>query len=188
MVSAYGVKMIANINGKLVEIPMKRTGAASHGGVFIAHELGRANVKAIMAAFVGSPFRAIVDYPYDPSRISVNGLRSNSISEVRVGTPVTFDIDASLTHDAPITVSVPPVYQQPLLEKDKISPRLHHVRFTPVGEPGSIVPVEIHYDGKPIPFSPFRVKLLPETEVNKVKVRGLDGSGKCTIQFSISFM
>ncbi|EYB84221.1 hypothetical protein Y032_0321g2424 [Ancylostoma ceylanicum] len=268
-----GVKMIANINGKLVEIPMKRTGAASHGGVFIAHELGRANVKVLFddalvkearinvrdgcdaskckatgeglkSAIVGkparfdidaqnagsgelfvqlvgpaeaknkcrdnadgsctveyipsvpgeysigicygsekkkdhvpgSPFRAIVDYPYDPSRISVNGLRSNSISEVRVGTPVTFDIDASLTHDAPVTVSVPPVYQQPLLEKDKISPRLHHVRFTPVGEPGSIVPVEIHYDGKPIPFSPFRVKLLPETEVNKVKVRGLDGS------------
>ncbi|KAK6750425.1 hypothetical protein RB195_002418 [Necator americanus] len=268
-----GVKMIANINGKLVEVPMKRTGAASHGGVFIAHEVGKTNVKVLFdnavvkeanisvrdgcdaskctatgeglrSAIVGkparfdidaqnagngelfvqlvgpaeaknkcrdnadgsctveyvpsvpgeysigicygsekkkdhvpgSPFRAIVDYPYDPSRISVNGLRSNSFSEARVGTPVSFDIDASLTHDAPITVTVPPVYQQPLLEKDKISPRLYHVRFTPVGEPGSIVPVEIRYDGKPIPFSPFRIKLLPETEVAKIKVSGLDGS------------
>ncbi|KHJ91926.1 Filamin/ABP280 repeat protein [Oesophagostomum dentatum] len=199
--------MIANINGRMVEIPMKRTGAASHSGVFIAHEIGHANVKVLFdhnlvkeakinvregcdaskckatgeglrSAIVGkparfdidaqnagtgelfvqlvgpaeaknkcrdnadgsctveyipsvpgeysigicygsekkkehvpgSPFRAIVDYPYDPSRIMVNGLQLDAVSEARVGTPVTFDIDASLTHDAPISVSVPPAF------------------------------------------------------------------------------
>ncbi|VDP14587.1 unnamed protein product [Heligmosomoides polygyrus] len=124
----------------------------------------------------GSPFRIRADMPYDPSRITVNGLRPHTILETRVGSPVSFDIDASQTQEAPISVTVPPIYQQPLLEKERGTWRVYHARFTPVGEPGSVVPVEIMYDGKPIPNSPFRVKLLPETEVNKMMVSGLNGS------------
>ncbi|KAK5984344.1 Filamin-A, partial [Trichostrongylus colubriformis] len=123
----------------------------------------------------GSPFHVIADMPNDPSRISVSGLRPDMLLEARVGSPVSFSIDASQTAEAPISVTVPPIYQQPLLEKEKGSRRLYRARFTPVGDPGSVIPVEIMYDGKPIPSSPYRIKLLPETEVNKVKVCGVDG-------------
>ncbi|KAK6028560.1 Filamin/ABP280 repeat protein [Ostertagia ostertagi] len=123
----------------------------------------------------GSPFRVIADMPNDPSRIAVSGLRPDTLLEARVGSPVSFSIDASQTEEAPISVTVPPIYQQPLLERERGSKRLYRARFTPVGEPGSVIPVEIMYDGKPIPSSPYRIKLLPETEVNKVKVCGSDG-------------
>ncbi|KAK6058993.1 Filamin/ABP280 repeat protein, partial [Cooperia oncophora] len=124
----------------------------------------------------GSPFRIIADMPKDPSRILVSGLRPDMLLESRVGSPVSFIIDASQTEEAPISVSVPPIYQQPLLERERGSKRLYRARFTPVGEPGSVIPVEILYDGKPIPNSPYAIKLLPETDVNKVRVCGLDGS------------
>uniref|UniRef100_A0A0K0D7W9 Cadherin domain-containing protein n=1 Tax=Angiostrongylus cantonensis TaxID=6313 RepID=A0A0K0D7W9_ANGCA len=119
-----------------------------------------------------SPFRVIADYPYEPSRVVVTGLQS----EAYVGCPVLFDIDASRTREAPIAVTVPPIYQQPLLEKDIALPRLYHARFTPVGEPGCLVPVDITYDGKALPSSPFLIKLLPEVDVNMMTVSGLDGS------------
>ncbi|VDM63203.1 unnamed protein product [Angiostrongylus costaricensis] len=136
--------------------------------------VGQSTKFAINAqsSFPGSPFRVIADYPYDPTHVVVTGLQS----ETHIGCPVLFDIDASRAREAPITVTVPPIYQQPLLEKDKALPRLYHARFTPVGDPGSLVPVDITYDGKAIPNSPFLIKLLPETDVNMMTVSALDGS------------
>ncbi|WKY06849.1 hypothetical protein Q1695_006772 [Nippostrongylus brasiliensis] len=126
----------------------------------------------------GSPFQVIADMPYDPSQILVSGLRADTVLETRAESPVSFEIDASRTQNGPITVSVPPIYQQPLLEKDKGSPRRYRARFRPVGEPGSIIPVEIMYNGKPIPNSPFRIKLLPDTEAQNVRIYGPDGASQ----------
>ncbi|KAK6028561.1 Filamin/ABP280 repeat protein, partial [Ostertagia ostertagi] len=56
----------------------------------------------------GSPFRVIADMPNDPSRIAVSGLRPDTLLEARVGSPVSFSIDASQTEEAPISVTVPP--------------------------------------------------------------------------------
>ncbi|RCN41642.1 hypothetical protein ANCCAN_12391 [Ancylostoma caninum] len=88
-----GVKMIANINGKLVEIPMKRTGAASHGGVFIAHELGRANVKVLFDDALVKEARINVRDGCDASKCRATG---EGLKSAIVGKPARFDIDAQV--------------------------------------------------------------------------------------------
>ncbi|PAV82322.1 hypothetical protein WR25_16759 [Diploscapter pachys] len=115
----------------------------------------------------GSPFLCHVDYPLDASQVKVKGLEKK---DVQSGEPVEFEIDVTGTKDAPVTASVPPIYQQPLVEKSQSNPRIYKAKFTPVGEVGEQIPITVNYDGKPLSASPFLVKLQPKPHPDNVQI------------------
>ncbi|VDM70573.1 unnamed protein product [Strongylus vulgaris] len=88
-----GVKMIANINGRVVEIPMKRTGAASHGGIFIAHEIGQSTLKVLFDGALVKEAKINVREGCDASKCKATG---EGLRSAIVGKPARFDIDAQV--------------------------------------------------------------------------------------------
>ncbi|CAI4224415.1 unnamed protein product [Auanema sp. JU1783] len=115
----------------------------------------------------GSPFNCNVDYPIAPSTVQVCGLDQ----PLRNRQPFDFIIDASKTKIGPITCRVPPVYQQPLVLPTSKSKRIHKVRFTPVGDPGEEIPLEVFYCDEPVGNSPYLLKLLPEVDVHNLTLK-----------------
>ncbi|CAB3406891.1 unnamed protein product [Caenorhabditis bovis] len=114
----------------------------------------------------GSPFKAVVDYKKDPSKIAVTGLETPI---VRVNQPSNFVIDASKTKDGTIIARLPPGFEQPVLRKSPHNPRIYTGEFTLNGEAGKSVPLEILYDGEVIPRKPILLKVIPETQPELLK-------------------
>lgn len=115
----------------------------------------------------GSPFTSIVDHPVRPSSIRIE---AGEKPVARLGRASSFVIDASETAEAPIAARLPAGQQQPFVEPIENRPRAYSITFSPRGQPGDVLPLEVLYDGEPIPGSPIPVTILPESQPENVRV------------------
>ncbi|CAI5447621.1 unnamed protein product [Caenorhabditis angaria] len=121
----------------------------------------------------GSPFKTIVDYKKDPSKVIVSGLETPI---ARINTPVNFIIDATKTKEGPIELRVSPefVKSPPKVERSVENPRIFNASFTPSDSSSTAtsVPLEILYDGEVIPKNPQPLKLIPECQPEMIRIGG----------------
>ncbi|XP_071544155.1 filamin-A isoform X13 [Panulirus ornatus] len=126
----------------------------------------------------GSPFKVCVDQSVDASQVAVwgSGLEPG---KVRAGVPLTFHVDGSKSGKAPLGVDI-------TTEKGPLpkSPQIHdngdgtyEVTYVPHAE-GTMQTANITWGGKPVPGSPYRTRVRPIVEPNKVKVSGSGVSSK----------
>ncbi|CAJ0587674.1 unnamed protein product, partial [Mesorhabditis spiculigera] len=119
----------------------------------------------------GSPFHVQSEYPHDISQVHVEGLDSG---EHRVGDVAKVVVDASKTAPGKITASLPAGQSQPVVHPLEHREGAHVFEISPKGQPGEVVPLEIRYDGEPIPGSPFPLRLLAESEPEKARLAPLE--------------
>ncbi|MFH4978655.1 hypothetical protein AB6A40_005364 [Gnathostoma spinigerum] len=116
----------------------------------------------------GSPFVVRADYAKDVDRITIDRpekIRLNSLASLKV--------DASRTGVGELTAKLPSYCSQPIVKE--VRPRIYEVTFTPSGTPGSILPLELMYDGQLIGKRPLSLIVDPETEPELVTVGGQNG-------------
>lgn len=126
----------------------------------------------------GSPFKVSVDQSVDASQVVVwgSGLEAG---KVRAGVPLTFHVDGSKSGKAPLGVDI-------TTEKGSLpkSPDIrdngdgtYDVTYVPHSE-GAMQTANITWGGKPVPGSPYRTRVRPAVEPNRVKVSGSGVSSK----------
>lgn len=121
----------------------------------------------------GSPFTATVDYRQDPSKAVIEG--PGIEKRVRVGKPTHFFVDASKTAVGDVVAKIP-VAGHPQPQIEEIKSRMYKVTYTPTGEPGSLLPLEVFYNDQHVGRSPYRVTLKPMVEAENVKITDPTGS------------
>uniref|UniRef100_A0A158Q7V9 Calponin-homology (CH) domain-containing protein n=1 Tax=Elaeophora elaphi TaxID=1147741 RepID=A0A158Q7V9_9BILA len=108
----------------------------------------------------GSPFGALVDYEYDPSKILITGYKNGHL---RSGVATSLLVDATRTALRPISARLPIGFQPPLIEE--IKPRIHRITFIPLAKPGEILPLEIYYGGQLLHGRPLDFIVEQEQEL-----------------------
>ncbi|XP_068218759.1 filamin-A isoform X2 [Palaemon carinicauda] len=126
----------------------------------------------------GSPFKVVVDHSVDASQVVVwgSGLEPG---KVRAGVPLTFHVDGSKSGKAPLGVDIKTEHG-PLPKKPDIRDNgdgTYDVTYVPHDE-GTMQTANITWGGKPVPGSPFRTRVRPPVEPNRVKVSGSGVSSK----------
>ncbi|CAH8522190.1 unnamed protein product [Dicrocoelium dendriticum] len=128
-----------------------------------------------------SPFRVNVRAKIDPNRVQCYGpgLESDTL---RAGYPAYFTVDTKEAGDARLQVKytpkpgkeLRPAQIQPLgstLDKDRSQQHHYHkVTYTPEAE--GICQIEVLFDGKHVPGSPFSVRIRKSCEPERVRVLG----------------
>ncbi|XP_041460317.1 filamin-A-like isoform X4 [Lytechinus variegatus] len=121
-------------------------------------------------AIPGSPFRPSIQDSIDASKVKAHG-PGLSKDGVRANVPAKFTVDATKAGKAPLDVTV--IQEKGGPEKAKIVDNkdgTFDVTYVPKTE--GRCQVDIKYDNKNIPDSPFNTKVLPKSDASKVKVAG----------------
>lgn len=107
---------------------------------------------------------------------------------VREGVPATFTVDSTKTSNATLDVKVKTdrgSIGKP--EIKRIRDGVHEVTYMP-GQVGSTATVEVNYGGKPVQNSPFKIKVEPGCDPNKVVLSGPGVSPVTTASFPADFV
>ncbi|XP_066973716.1 filamin-A isoform X15 [Macrobrachium rosenbergii] len=126
----------------------------------------------------GSPFKVVVDHSVDASQVVVWGSGIEP-GKVRAGVPLTFHVDGSKSGKAPLGVDIKTEHG-PLPRSPEIRDNgdgTYDVTYVPHDE-GTMQTANITWGGKPVPGSPFRTRVRPPVEPNRVKVSGSGVSSK----------
>lgn len=141
---------------------------------YIPDEIGEyeINIKFDNKPIPGSPFRIPVGALVDPSKVTAKGPGLDP-NLVRAEVPQKFTIDSKKSGRAPVDVKVSsekgPVPQKPEIKDNKDG--TYDVTYMPPPE-NSTCTVNVAYDGKEIPGSPFKMKVKPKCEPKNVKLSG----------------
>ncbi|XP_020895536.2 filamin-A, partial [Exaiptasia diaphana] len=117
----------------------------------------------------GSPFKARITHPFDPTKVKVEG--PGIEPGIRAGEPADIDIDTRLAGDAPLEVTVVDELNSPVkcdIEEEEFG--LHAVTYFPQKKGNH--KVNVKYGSKHVPGSPFKVPISPSSDSSKVKVSG----------------
>ncbi|XP_033105527.1 filamin-A-like isoform X5 [Anneissia japonica] len=119
----------------------------------------------------GSPFKPVIRDVVDPSKVLVSGPGVNPVG-VRANVPAPFQVDATKAGKAPLECTIlperaPKEHAQVYDNEDGT----FDCSYVPKNE-GRKCAVEVKYDGKHVPGSPFNTRVLPQFDASKVKVSG----------------
>ncbi|KZC12063.1 Filamin-A [Dufourea novaeangliae] len=133
----------------------------------------------------GSPFQILVVDEIEANNVTVYG---TGLESVRENVLAKFMVDTSKCSPAQLDITLKSdkgQVQTPLI-KDR-GDGLYEVAYhpTPIG---SNLQVGVTYDGKNIPGSPFKPKVLPTVEPNKVVLSGPGVAAACTASFPVDFV
>ncbi|XP_067124657.1 LOW QUALITY PROTEIN: filamin-A-like [Centruroides vittatus] len=126
----------------------------------------------------GSPFKIPVTQDVDASKVKAYGPGVEP-NNCRAGVPLSFTVDAKKSGKAPLDVDIQ-TDRGPLPKKPDIKDNrdgTYTVTYFPPPE-NSKCNVNVKYGGKPIPGSPFQMKVKPKVEPQKVKLHGPGVSNK----------
>ncbi|XP_050427022.1 filamin-A isoform X1 [Adelges cooleyi] len=133
----------------------------------------------------GSPFKVGVDRAANANNIVVSGHGLNP-KYCRDDTPATFKIDATRAakgnFDVKMTTDRGPLQQKPLIRDN--GDGTYEVNFTPNHE-GALLTANVLYNGSHVPNSPFKVRVRPKFELDKVKIEGPGVSDSRGVKASI---
>ncbi|XP_017790600.1 PREDICTED: filamin-A [Habropoda laboriosa] len=133
----------------------------------------------------GSPFHILVVNETEASKVVAYG---TGLETVRENVPAKFIVNTSKCNPAlwDITLKSDKVQvQKPVIKN--IGDGLYEVVYQPPPA-GSNLQVGVTYDGEDIPGSPFKPKVLPTVEPNKVVLSGPGVSPVCTASFPVDFV
>ncbi|XP_065067168.1 filamin-A-like isoform X4 [Rhopilema esculentum] len=117
----------------------------------------------------GSPFKAIVSSDFDASKVKATGPGLEPGCKAGRRLPIT--VDSRKAGKAALNVVVTDEVGNPVdVEMNELEPGLHEVFYSPKS-PGEHT-ITVTFGGKPIPKSPFKVKIEPAADASKVKVSG----------------
>lgn len=117
----------------------------------------------------GSPFKARISYPFDASKVKVEG--PGIEPGIRAGEPADIDIDTRLAGDEELIVEVVDELNSPVkCEVEEEEYGIYAVTYYPKKKGGHRVNVK--YGGEHAPGSPFKIPILPTSDASKVKVTG----------------
>ncbi|XP_063851781.1 filamin-A-like isoform X2 [Scylla paramamosain] len=126
----------------------------------------------------GSPFKVAVDESVDASQVQVwgSGLEPG---KVRAGVPLTFHVDGSKAGKARLGVDIAtergPIPKAPEVRDN--GDGTYDVTYIPHSE-GAMQTTNVTWGGRPVPGSPYRTRVKPTVEPNKVRVSGSGVSSK----------
>lgn len=126
----------------------------------------------------GSPFKVAVDESVDASQVQVwgSGLEPG---KVRAGVPLTFHVDGSKAGKARLGVDIAtdkgPIPKAPEVRDN--GDGTYDVTYVPHSE-GAMQTTNVTWGGRPVPGSPYRTRVKPAVEPNKVRVSGSGVSSK----------
>ncbi|XP_076390473.1 filamin A protein cher isoform X4 [Megachile rotundata] len=133
----------------------------------------------------GSPFRIPIVSDTDTSKVTAYGA---GIEAVRENVPAKFVVNTWQCNPAQLDIMLKTdkgQVQTPII-KDR-GDGLYEVIYQPPPA-GSNLQVRVTYDGEDIPGSPFKPKVLPTVEPNKVVLSGPGVAPVCTASFPIDFV
>ncbi|XP_025412899.1 filamin-A isoform X2 [Sipha flava] len=120
----------------------------------------------------GSPFKVVVDRPATADNIKVSGPGINP-KYCRANTPITFKVDATQSAKGNLDVKMStdrgPIQQKPIIRDNEDG--TYDVTYTPNPE-GALLTANVLYNGQPVPNSPFKLKVRPKFELDKIKIEG----------------
>ncbi|XP_060856189.1 filamin-A isoform X2 [Metopolophium dirhodum] len=137
----------------------------------------------------GSPFKVQVDCPDRPATtndIKVSGPGINP-KYIRANTPITFKVDASKSAKGHVDVKIgndKGVLQpkQPIIRDNEDG--TYDVTYTPNPE-GALLVANVLYNGHHVPNSPFKLRVRPKFELDKIKIEGPGVSDSRGIKASV---
>ncbi|XP_022174561.1 filamin-A isoform X2 [Myzus persicae] len=120
----------------------------------------------------GSPFKVTVDRPATVNDIKVSGPGINP-KYCRANTPITFKVDASKSAKGNVDVKMVtdkgPLQQKPIIRDNEDG--TYDVTYTPNPE-GALLTANVLYNGHQVPDSPFKLRVRPKFELDKIKIEG----------------
>jgi filamin len=120
----------------------------------------------------GSPFKVAVDRPVTVNDIKVSGPGINP-KYCRANTPITFKVDASKSAKGNVDVKMVtdkgPLQQKPIIRDNEDG--TYDVTYTPNPE-GALLTANVLYNGHQVPDSPFKLRVRPKFELDKIKIEG----------------
>ncbi|CAH1731357.1 unnamed protein product [Aphis gossypii] len=120
----------------------------------------------------GSPFKVTVDRPASVNDIKVSGPGINP-KYCRANTPITFKVDASKSAKGNVDVKMAtdkgPLQQKPIIRDNEDG--TYDVTYTPNPE-GALLTANVLYNGHQVPDSPFKLRVRPKFELDKIKIEG----------------
>lgn len=126
----------------------------------------------------GSPFKVNVDESVDASQVVVwgSGLEPG---KVRAGVPLTFHVDGTKAGRAPLKVDIGtekgPIPKAPEIRDN--GDGTYDITYIPHKE-GAMQTANVTWGGRPVPGSPYRTRVKPAVEPNRVRVSGSGVSSK----------
>ncbi|VDO75956.1 unnamed protein product [Heligmosomoides polygyrus] len=91
---AKGTQLLVDVNGRLAEIPLRRSGPSSFTGTFLAHELGSINMKVLFDEALVKESNVNVRPGHNAAKCSTTG---EGLRTAVVGKPAKFDINAQVS-------------------------------------------------------------------------------------------
>lgn len=135
----------------------------------------------------GSPFKVQVEAAVDAKDVAAYGPGLEP-EKVREGVPAQFVVDTSPCGPAQLDVKLKT--DKGHIQKPEIKSRgdgVYEVTYQPPPA-GSNVQIGVTYGGEDVAGSPFKVKVHPTVEANKVVLSGPGVSPVCTASFPIDFV
>ncbi|KAL4100972.1 hypothetical protein QTP88_020993 [Uroleucon formosanum] len=133
----------------------------------------------------GSPFKVTVDRPATVNDIKVSGPGINP-KYCRANTPITFKVDASKSAKGNVDVKMVtdkgPLQQKPIIRDNEDG--TYDVTYTPNPE-GALLTANVLYNGHQVPDSPFKLRVRPKFELDKIKIEGPGVSDSRGIKASV---
>lgn len=133
----------------------------------------------------GSPFRIPIEKDTETSKVTAYGA---GLEAVRENVPAKFIVNTWKCNPAQLDITLKTdkgQVQNPII-KDR-GDGLYEVIYQPPPA-GSNLQVKVTYDGEDIPGSPFKPKVLPTVEPNKVVLSGPGVAPVCTASFPVDFV
>ncbi|XP_052780237.1 filamin-A-like isoform X2 [Mya arenaria] len=119
----------------------------------------------------GSPFHVGIKPTTNPDKVQCYGPGLDS-SKVKAGKPATFTVNTTEAGEAPIDVSyvTPTNAQRQPADIVPVAEGVYECTYYPEDEGNCTV--DVTFDNKPVPNSPFRVAVQPGSPADKVRVTG----------------
>ncbi|CAK9811186.1 cher [Anthophora plagiata] len=133
----------------------------------------------------GSPFHILVVNETEASKVVAYG---TGLETVRENVPAKFIVNTSKCNPALLDITLKTdkaQVQKPVIKN--IGDGLYEVVYQPPPA-GSNLQVGVTYDGEDIPGGPFKPKVLPTVEPNKVVLSGSGVAPVCTASFPVDFV
>ncbi|XP_008178841.1 filamin-A isoform X2 [Acyrthosiphon pisum] len=137
----------------------------------------------------GSPFKVQVDRPDRPATVNDIKVSGPGINPkyIRANTPITFKVDASKSAKGHVDVKMgndKGVLQskQPIIRDNEDG--TYDVTYTPNPEGAELV-ANVLYNGHHVPNSPFKFRVRPKFELDKIKIEGPGVSDSRGIKASV---
>ena len=135
----------------------------------------------------GSPFKVPVVVGLDTNKVAAYGPGLEP-EKVREGVPAQFVVDTSTCEPAQLDVKLKT--DKGIMKKPDIEDRgngVYEVTYIPPPA-GSNIQVGVTYGGQDVVGSPFKTKILPTVEANKVVLSGPGVAPVCTASFPTDFV